>query len=556
MDEIYHLHSLLFKSEESFLFRGQSNYEWDLNSSLYRKHSSVINNFTQTNEKNNKLDTSSFIEFSIDNTKKISKMQNEKNILRLWSKSQHDGLNTALIDFTSEFKHALWFAINDGDSLYDRCSIFIMQKQNSFYNIKNYEEVIMGRHIYICPHDITRGKSQKSFFIIQNSNTILKDYKIIKININLNKEINQLSLGQHIKFKYKIELRDSIQKFLNKENVKYETIYSDSKGINEKYYKSYENYRIMEGFYYQNKQNYLKELVPYLKLYYINPYNSFNLIRIGWALSKLKKSKILEPYTKNKQSSNKKFDDELTKTIVNKFEEAIKINPNEAEHYYEFGMYLKKNKEFGEKTLNIFEKAVQLDPKKTTYRLGQSFILFQIATNKENKMSYYFFKRSLEELENIIKIEPNNLYAYNNLIWCSKNLESILIKKTSKKSNKNIKEVVLKKIIEAIYHFENTYKYLWESSKHIIIKNIHNKKYKDSLIALLDLMSNFITINKVGQKQNVKEKNLKLLNDCKKELENNEIKIEFLEKNIKEIQIFFKDIYYSIKKLIETEYLF
>ena len=313
-DQFLELVALIAREEKSYLFRGQANSVWKLESSFFR-----IKNISS---KKNSL----FV-FK-ERIKYIKERYSEKDNLTLASQMQHNDVETILIDFTSNFYHAFWFAfseleeniklIKNQDNLKYRSLYLLKKDENILYKIDDKNGWEDKNKIYRCPLDNKRGISQKSYFIIDNQDWN-KNSNLIKIDIN-----NKLS--------------EKIINFLTKKEIIASTIFPDLQGLKLEFENSSKYFIIEKAFYLIQTKNYKEAIKKCNKIIKLDPNFIFAYNYKGICLSELKNYKKAIEY----------------------FDKAIQINPNFSDVYNNKGISLNELGKYQE-AIKFFDKTIELD---------------------------------------------------------------------------------------------------------------------------------------------------------------------------------------------------
>ena len=219
------------KNEDYYLFRGQANSEWELNStwrrqweaSKYCKNCDYCKKHKTNNEinDNKKLKTIAII----NGFNKMKELMDEwgykeKTDLEMLCEIQHTNNSntpTFLIDFTSNIYNALWFAVCDGpiNERNTNAKIFILKYDESLLctkvEFKNLISKGMSNIYTLAPlNTILRSNAQKSYFIFDQEN----------LEGNFDMESWEIS--------YKI--KEEILNYLKKKGVTAKSIYPDLLG--------------------------------------------------------------------------------------------------------------------------------------------------------------------------------------------------------------------------------------------------------------------------------------------------------------------------------------
>ncbi len=359
-------------NDEAIVFRGQTCGEWALESTLFRLYKKVIG-------KNNNINIKNFLWMAEEHFLNIiDKLNNNSSKLVTLAEAQHLGTPTSLIDFTSSFENAIWFAMQSNLNSCDVCdfknkttctpAIFLILKEigikTKIKNLSSNKNVI-----YKCPISINskRGVSQKSFFILHNKTKMMESYNVIKISI-ANNSI----------------LKDYIKNFLFKLGVDHESIFPDLKGVFNSYIDEHfaYNIHILKGNKFNESYENDKSIKEYEQAIKLKPDLPYAYSYLGATLNAVGNYK----------------------NAIKKIKTAIKLNPQYAEAYNNFGTALKNAGRPDESIIN-YKKAIELNPSllEAHYNLGNTLI----------ELGY--FKKAVQEYKKIIKIDSKYWEVYNNL---------------------------------------------------------------------------------------------------------------------------------------------
>ena len=390
-EEIVDLYSNLLKSGEEYFFRGQAESEWKLNSTLRRKWEG--------------LKSSSLLSLSIDLISFINNKQSKiEDSITILSEMQHNGTPTPLIDFTSDFFNALWFAFSDKDYKDDKdhvgnfTSLFLLKRgnKNIEYKLGTNNEKMQDKNIYSCPNQIKRGISQKSYFIVDNREDLLEEYEIEKYIIPRSLETKILSN-------------------LEQMNVNAENIYPDNNGL----YLSF-NLNSSESYFYKglgfaNDRSWDKSIKNFENAIRIKPSCSATHNNLGAALMEnkdlTKAKKHFEKAIKIDPNSEEAYSNLGSWWMINKdfreaqkpLKKAIKINPNNAKEYFNLGVCKKNNKDV-DGGIKYLEKATKLDPNNAMYH----FNLGRLFDQKK------YWDRAYASFQKATKLDPRLKHPYKN----------------------------------------------------------------------------------------------------------------------------------------------
>ena len=369
---ISELEKVINKNEDYYLFRGQANSEWELNSTWrrqweapkYCKNCKYCKKHKTNNEinDNKKLKTDAIIN-GFNKMKELMEKWGYKKVndIEMLCEIQHSNdINapTFLIDFTSNIYHALWFAVCDGtiNEINTNAKIFILKYDESLLRYDmNFENLMyegMSNIYALAPLNIThRSNAQKSFFIFDQQN----------IEGNFDIESWEISL----------KIKEEILNYLKKKNITAKSIYPDLLGsykdtfahvqkemkrkLNniDKLFENYNSYtkKIKNRKKYKEISDLTKNINILNKEYQKikDPY-----LKIFW------KGKTLLAQLYNKRGVLYLKSNEIYKSISN-FNHSIKISLNkDKEAYYNRGNAYNRQYELN-KAIEDYTKAIEID---------------------------------------------------------------------------------------------------------------------------------------------------------------------------------------------------
>ena len=321
----------MMKKKEYYIYRGQGDSSWSLNSGYSR----ILNTKMEYKDEVEKFE---FIKRTfIQKIEYLKKQIDNMKDLALLGEMQHNGQVTPLIDFTEDILVALWFAASHIDEIEntfeDKKSFriyYLKQEEGSHKNELNIEKIKINEiqtFKFNTGQQIGRSISQKSIFIFDS--------------INLDAKV------EYIDVENDFVLKLDIISWLKKLGIDSMAIYPDIEGI----FKSFD---------------------------FLGP---DQLLKNGLKLLKL---------------------DKFDKAIL-KFEEVIKIDPNNAIAYFNWGIALSGLEEL-KKGIEKFKETINIDP---NYFIA--YLSWGIALDELGK-----FKEAIKKYEELIKINPNNAIAYYN----------------------------------------------------------------------------------------------------------------------------------------------
>ncbi len=389
----------MMKEGKNFIYRGQSNYEWKLESTFIREYKK---RFKKSNYTNNEL----FIFLKIFFIKKFKFLREQLNQkgeeLSLLGKMQHYGNNTPLIDFTEDILVSLWFAASDS---YDDISNSDPHYFKIFYFRTNQEDIEFELDInkiefeeikilkFRTNQKFGRSISQKSIFIFDTLNL---DEKIKSICISYN-------------------LRVSIISWLNSLGLNAISLFPDDEGV----FKSYDYFSAekcyLDGIELTILKKFDKAIEKFKKATEINEYHhpSYN----NWGYCLLKQGKYKKAIRKFKEAISYTWNNislsiyrsnlgeslfmEKDPTAIKEIEIAIELNPKNDDAYSNLAYALVIKDGFNH--IKKFKETINID---------SDGIDWKNILHIKNE----FIDEAIQKLEKTIELNKDNLSA-NNLLW-------------------------------------------------------------------------------------------------------------------------------------------
>ncbi len=520
-------------NKEHFIFRGQSDSGWNLESSLFRFYKKTLNMTIN-------IDHFLIISRNIFlNT--MNKIGKDNDILNMMAEAQHSGTKTQLIDFTSSFESAVWFSLKD-TSKNDISSIFLIAKKEEKVKTKIkywqlYSELRKEDKdtiIYKCPISINnkRGIAQKSFFILHNQNShkeMMDKYNIIKINI-YNSD----------------ELKEYILKFLFESGIKNESIFPDSKGIVDSFVSNTfpSDKYILKGDFYARNNKCEEAYSEYQKAIKLNPKKSKGYTHLGdlyynrlikendYDLCIYYKNKAIENYNKSIElnpnnehifnilgiffnSDNSKEN----KKGIECFKKSTQINPNYSIAYANWGQYLIKSGLY-EQAIEKLKKAIHLNPDHNYYYSLANALYSLSKEQNNNKLLFeanYNYEKSIE-------LNHDNSWVYND--WgitlmslrkftdaIEKFQKAIELNINNEKSHRSLSICFKKRYYK--HNIRTDYK---KSIYHCRKVILFNPNHYNSYDILMSLIPNNTYWSSLENNKEIKKENFELWKEIKKEI--------------------------------------
>ena len=332
------------------IFRGQRNHEWRLDSSADRR-------LEKESNPPSLIDYLTKILIEPARSEGYAHQQNKKlNDLELLAKLQHNGAATCLIDFTANFHIALWFACEDDKT---DGKVFVVNRGN----IQNFKEVTPERATesiekLLQPQPTAQqyasSESQPEIYCWKppaNENRIVVQHSCFifstqPINSGIYKEIS-------ISKEHKQEIRTLLQKYYG---IDYQSIFRDFGG-----------FAASQG--------------PNKPIPLIDPTSEEELLRSG-----------------NRHYQQGKYEDAIAD-----YDEAIRINPQDAQAYYNRGT-AKGELGWHQEAIADFDEAIRVNPQHAAayYNRGTA------------KGALRRYRESIDDYDQAIHLNPQHAAAYTN----------------------------------------------------------------------------------------------------------------------------------------------
>ena len=402
-----------FSEQDSVLFRGQSNSEWGVISSAYRR----------TKGKD-------FIKYNITllNQAKYYQQEIEKNIsdIALLADLQHKGAATNLIDFTSNALIALWFACQETEKDLDKKAIengkvFCLDTADAdkFLELESDEATKSIKEIFSSatrvkfrkwkpPLMSNRILKQDSVFIFSTSGEIgAKNFrKIITIKQEAKQEIlKQLRTVSNLTEE---TIFPDLQRFVKNNEVNKPLPSTDSDNTLQSAEKLF--YLALEA---HQQGDYDKAIEHYTEAIKLNPnyarahnnrgvayYNTkdFKYAMVDYTEAIRLNPNFFQAYN-NRGSvyyAKKQYD-----KAIKEYDEAIKLNPNYARAYYNRGVTYALTRRYN-KAIEDYTRVIELNPNN-----AEAYYIRGIAYSAKGK-----YNKAIEDYTKAVELNPNNTEAY------------------------------------------------------------------------------------------------------------------------------------------------
>ncbi len=350
-----------------FIYRGQSNADWGLTSTYYRRF-----NFSKNSNDKNNPTQKQFQDYHkdlISDAKSYHYHKKELNDLELLLELQHYGAATGFVDFSRDFLIALWFASHGSQNTGGK--VFLLDTNS----IDKFSELQEGEEIF--------AKCDKLQFVNNNfksNNRIFSQKGVFVFGNQTIDDVKTIEILQEDK-------QPILQELSNIFSIDEKSLFQDIHGfsmVNDAnhpiYEKTAEEYT-EKGNNNYHKSEFEKAIEAYKKAIKIDPDSDGAHHNIGLAYDNLGKfEKAIEAYKK-----------------------AIKINPNNDGAYFGMGLAYYNLDKF-EEAIEAHKKAIEINPNGglvAYHYMGLAYYML-------NK-----FKEAIEAYKKSIEINPNSAMAYH-----------------------------------------------------------------------------------------------------------------------------------------------
>ncbi len=342
-----------------FIYRGQSNADWGLSSTYYRRF-----NFEKNSNDNNNPTQKQFQDYHkdlISDAKSYHYHKKELNDLELLLELQHYGAATGLVDFSRDFLIALWFASHGSQDTDGKVFLLDIDSIDKFSELQESEEIFAkcDKLQFVNNNFKSNNRifSQKGVFVFGNQTIdgvktieiLQKDKQLVLQELSDIFSIDEKSLFQDIHgFSMVNDANHPIyektaEEYIEKGNNNYHK--SEFEKAIEAYKKAIKIDPDSDGAHhniglaYHNLGKFEKAIEAYKKAIEINPNNDWAYSGMGGAYYNLGKfEKAIEAYKK-----------------------AIKIDPDSDGAHHNIGLAYHNLGKF-EKAIEAYKKAIDLNP--------------------------------------------------------------------------------------------------------------------------------------------------------------------------------------------------
>lgn len=205
---------------DGFIYRGQRDCNWVLESSFHRKFKDACINIGYHFENFRKLARGKLSEQSL-----LKKTHTPEYVNELWAVGQHLGLYTPLLDWSYSFYVALFFAFENKEGSDYRA---VYRINESFFH---YGEMYISECFIPYADPVGRISAQQGLFVTQNG--IEKLEQEIYQNKQNESGDNQVSSHQYckaMKFYISSKIRQEVLSYLKHIGITYDRVYPDLVG--------------------------------------------------------------------------------------------------------------------------------------------------------------------------------------------------------------------------------------------------------------------------------------------------------------------------------------
>ena len=318
-------------SQGEYIFRGESKCHPKISSTLYRQYEDVINT--------ENFDIEIAQKEMLNDVKKYTDFAEDTDIL---TELQHYGGNTNLIDFTTDYLIALFFACESSNDEDGR--VILLSNTSRNYQIESPKKNQNSRVI-----------SQKSIFV-RSPTGFIEDNHVAFITIP-----GELK-------------REAMEHLKKHHGITSETIYNDIFGYiqnQERHHSAYAEFYI--GFTYAENEEFEKAIAHYDKTILFNPYVTSAYMNRGSAKAELGRHKeaiadydiLLSFYPRDADAyfnrGISKMGLDRPEAAIADFSEAIRIDPKHFKAYNNRGT-AKARLGLYEEAIADFDEAIRLNP--------------------------------------------------------------------------------------------------------------------------------------------------------------------------------------------------
>ena len=397
---IYEIEQDIIKSNNGYLFRGQADSDWKLESSWWRDYKESHKNEDEDNKNNIIIDAFRKMEEQIS-----KKWGYERKALEILGEVQHYNdvhAPTFLIDFTSNIYHALWFAFADNpfnkEYLSKNARIYILKYKilnddddtNIKYemDIENLKDKGINNIYALSPsHIIQRSNAQKSYFICDQL-------------FKKNKNIIETKVFTIKSWKISHKIKKDIIQYLNKKGITAKSIYPDLLGAYKDAFAYVKKDKNEKNSYWLSKNKKIGHKVNDIN---IDNDNLFNLLT-----KKIDHLSILIPKNTNDKEAyynrgNVYLDKNELDKAIDDYTKAVEIDDGYKEAYVNRGdAYFDKNE--WDKAIEDYTKAIEIDDgyKEAYFNLGNTYF-------RKNELD-----KAIEDYTKAIEIDNRYKEAYYN----------------------------------------------------------------------------------------------------------------------------------------------
>jgi tetratricopeptide (TPR) repeat protein len=385
-----------------FIYRGQSNADWGLTSTYYRRF-----NFSKSNDKSHNPTQKQFQDYHkdlISDAKSYHYHKKELNDLELLLELQHYGAATGFVDFSRDFLIALWFASHGNQNTGGKVFLLDTNSIDKFSGLQEGEEIF--------------AKCDKLQFVSNNfksNNRIFSQKGVFVFGNQTIDDVKTIEILQEDK-------QPILQEPSNIFSIDEKSLFQDIHGfsmvndVNHPIYEKTAEEYIEKGNNNYHKSEFEKAIEAYKKAIEINPDSDMAYSNMGSAYAGLKKfEEAIEACKKaieiDPDSDGAHHNIGLAYYNLGKFEraieaykKAIEIKPDSYMAYCNMGLAYDKLGELKE-AIKAHKKAIEFNSNIDKAYCGMGHAYASLDKLKE----------AIEAYKKAIEIKPDSDMAYCNM---------------------------------------------------------------------------------------------------------------------------------------------
>ncbi|CAC9505607.1 hypothetical protein [uncultured Gammaproteobacteria bacterium] len=386
-----------------FIYRGQSNADWGLTSTYYRRF-----NFSKSNDKSHNPTQKQFQDYHkdlISDAKSYHYHKKELNDLELLLELQHYGAATGFVDFSRDFLIALWFASHGNQNTGGKVFLLDTNSIDKFSGLQEGEEIF--------------AKCDKLQFVSNNfksNNRIFSQKGVFVFGNQTIDDVKTIEILQEDK-------QPILQEPSNIFSIDEKSLFQDIHGfsmvndVNHPIYEKTAEEYIEKGNNNYHKSEFEKAIEAYKKAIEINPDSDMAYCNMGLAYDKLGELKEAIKAHKKAIEFNSNIDkaycgmghayaslDKL-KEAIEAYKKAIEIKPDSDMAYCNMGSAYGKSGKFKE-AIEAFKKAIEFNSNNdNAYYNNMGLVYLKLSG----------FKEAIEAFKKVIQFNSNSDVAYDGM---------------------------------------------------------------------------------------------------------------------------------------------